>query len=147
MVILENSSVLEPLACPPNEDLSSYSLVELRNIGIHTLRRARNWGLPQPTVYGSIELLDCNGRLTFICQILGTEYVIFHCASRGTAECWNTKISSITAAVDIGERVFSISPAHKQNDQVSVALLVGNVAANGDAQYVPFWHNLEFLVR
>lgn len=138
MLTLENTNVMEPLACPPGENLSVHSLVELRRIGLHTLRRARNWNLPQPKLYGTIRSLDCDGTLTFVCQILGTEYVIVHSARRGTAECWNTRNSRIAGQVDIGGRVFNVSPAHNQYDHLSVALLVGSAAANGDAWCVPF---------
>lgn len=134
MTTLENTSVLESLACFPGEDLSSHSLVELRRIGLHTLRREHNWALPQPQVYGAVGSLDCDGMLTFICQILGTEYVIVRSSKRGTVECWSTKSLSIAARVDIGGRVFNVSPAHYKRDDISVGLLVGNASANGDAR-------------
>lgn len=125
MATLENTSMLVPLACFPGEDLSVHDLAELRRIGLHTLRRERNWGVPQPKIYGTIGSFHCGDILAFICQILGTEYIIVS-ARHGIVECRNTNTSSIAAHVDIGGAIFHLSLAHYTNDGVSVGLLVGN---------------------
>lgn len=131
---LENTSVVNSLACFPGEEWSACSLVDLRKIGLHTLRRELNWGLPQPRIYGAIGSLNCNGMVTFICQILGTQYIIVRSAVRGTIECWSADKSSIAAQVDIVGHVFSVSPAHYQRDGVTVGLLVGD----SDSRWVLF---------
>ncbi|KAF8963664.1 hypothetical protein BDZ97DRAFT_2013311 [Flammula alnicola] len=123
---LRMERLTRPIACPLHEDLTRHDLQSLKRIALHTLRRERNWSLPEPQVIGSIKsvMLNPRGLGTIIFQVPGTELYVFHSRSTGMVVAWDVGLGKqATPSIYISRLIMDMSPGQDQAGRFSMGLL------------------------
>jgi hypothetical protein len=98
LAIARNLWRLGPFACQPKDSLHSYSLVELRERVLRTVRLRQNWSISDPKPIGGFSNLDCRDHasgnadlgLTIEVFIPGVEILLIYAFS-GPLTCWNLR--------------------------------------------------------
>ncbi|KAF8963666.1 hypothetical protein BDZ97DRAFT_988084 [Flammula alnicola] len=129
---LQAERLRRPIACPLHEDLTMHDLQSLKRIALHTLRRERNWSLPEPQVIGPIKSVMLNPRgLDVIFQVPGTELYVFHSRSTGMVVAWDVGLGKpVTPSIYVSHRIMDVSPGQDGVGKFSMGLLTSSLGTH-----------------
>ncbi|KAJ7099446.1 hypothetical protein B0H15DRAFT_547229 [Mycena belliarum] len=112
-----------PLACPTTDDLAAYATGRLKQLALHSIRLARNWGQPVPQIAGPVQTFACGVHNSILCCLPGTDAILLHSLAEGTMLCVDVKTGLSSNCLYVG-RILDMSSPLEERGRWMLAILL-----------------------